>query len=119
MKPICAILLLAGVCLLAPDSSAQTPPTTFCANGQPYVVVNGKYQCPKMALCPVRCIWNAGSSKSVRCFLGPNIPAAECPAGYQGCGSTTVNQWGVRLDNQTVNGYRCAYNYRKWNGRLE
>jgi hypothetical protein len=108
MKTICAILLIAGVCSLA---SAQTS-TTPCANGQPYV--NGK--CVKMPVCALRCIWNTGAPKYVRCFWGPPIPAVECPAGYQACGSTTVNRWGLRLDNERMNGYRCAYTYKRWNG---
>jgi hypothetical protein len=114
MNNICAILLIAGVCSLA---SAQTspPPTTPCINGNPWTWKNNKWQC-LMPICPVRCTWNAGAPNNARCFWGPNLPAAECPAGYQRCGSTIVNQWSVRLDNQTVGGYRCAYNFRRWMG---
>jgi hypothetical protein len=107
MKTICAILLIAGVCSFA---AAQTPPppTTPCINGNPWTWKNNKWQC-LMPICPVRCTANAGAPVYARCFWGHEVAMPEGP-------NFVYNNHGVRLDIQTVNGYRCAWQINRWMG---
>jgi hypothetical protein len=107
MKTICAILFFVGASLLA---SAQTPPITPCANGQPYVLKpDGTYQCPPMPLCLRMCTTNAGAPAKKQCYWGPTNPPTEG-------GAAVVDYLGNRLDNQAVNGYRCAWQIHRWMG---
>jgi len=77
----------------------QPPPATTTTTGVPD--------------CPLRCIPNTGAPLYVRCFWGSDFTPPFPPET-----NAWYNNKGERLDTQTVNGQRCAFNYSKWNGLL-
>lgn len=114
MKTLCGILFLA----LASLASAQTPPTIPCANGQPYTLnpKTGKYVCPAMPICPHRCTMDDGHPYAT-CYAADRLMWWKLHdlalVHNEADGSIAIYDWtGFRVDNQTVNGYRCAYEYR-------